>query len=231
MNNMALEIHPVVVDKKIGKFDLFEDLVASMKKNRIWIETGDIIVVSSKYVSNSQGRIVDLKNVQVFPKGRDIAVKYSIPYTLAEIISRESDDILGGISGFVMSLIDDIVAPNAGIDRSNSKKDTVVLYPNDPYRMAEELRRKIFLEFMINVGIIIIDSRLMPSRAGTVGVAISCAGIEPVNDMRAQKDLDGNPLKVTMQATADSLATVANHSMGEGAELRPYVIIKKSHTK
>ena len=34
-----------------------------------------------------------------------------------------------------------------------------------------------------------------------------------------------------MQAIADSLATVANHSMGEGSESKPYVIIKKSDAK
>ena len=228
---MALEVHPITVERKTQKFDLFEDMVTSIEKNHVKIENGDVIVISSKYISNAQGRIIDQKRVRVFPNGQEIATKYNMPETLAEIVSRESDQIFGGISGFVMSSIDNILAPNAGIDKSNSKKNTVILYPNDPYQIAEELKRKIFLEFTTNVGIIIVDSRLLPSRVGTVGVAISCAGIEPINDMRAQKDLDGNPLKVTMQAIADGLATIANHTMGEGAESRPYVIIKKSDAK
>lgn len=225
---MALEIHPVTVDRKSEKFDLFEDFMIAMQKNHIMIENGDVLVISSKYISNSQGRIINLQNVKIYPNGKEVAAKFHIPHSIAEIITRESDHIFGGISGFVMSAIDNILAPNAGIDKSNSKKNTLVLYPNDPYLIAEEFKRKIFLRFAVNIGVIIIDSRLMPSRAGTVGVAISCAGIEPVNDMRAKKDLYGNPLKVTMQAVADSLATIANHIMGEGAESKPYVIIKKS---
>jgi len=76
-----------------------------------------------------------------------------------------------------------------------------------------------------------VDSRLMPVRIGTSGVAISCAGIEPVLDMRSEKDLDGNPLKVTFQAVVDNLATIANHKMGEGAESKPFAIIRDSGAK
>ena len=59
----------------------------------------------------------------------------------------------------------------------------------------------------------------------------ACAGIEPVLDMRSKKDLDGNPLKVTFQAVVDNLATIANHKMGEGAESRPFAIVRDSGAK
>ena len=68
----------------------------------------------------------------------------------------------------------------------------------------------------------------MPARAGTVGIAIACAGLEPIQDMRGQKDLDGNPLKVTMKATADNMASIANHMMGEGSESTPVAIVRDS---
>ena len=61
-----------------------------------------------------------------------------------EIVLRESDKILGGVAGFVMSTTNGILAPNAGIDRSNSKETKIVLYPNEPYKFAEELKRKIY---------------------------------------------------------------------------------------
>lgn len=225
---LTFEIHPVTAGTKSGRFDLFEDLVTSLEKSRTGIDDGDVIVISSKYVSNAQGRIIDLKDIQAYPDGKAVAAKHGMQEELAEIITRESDQIFGGIAGFVMSGIDDILAPNAGIDRSNSRDGTAVLYPNDPYQVAEYVRRMIFLRFAVNTGVIITDSRLMPARTGTVGVALSCAGMEPVTDMRAQKDLNGNPLKVTIQATADGLATAANHKMGEGAESTPYVVIKGS---
>jgi F420-0:gamma-glutamyl ligase len=123
------------------------------------------------------------------------------------------------------------MAPNAGIDKSNAKKGKAILYPTDPYLIAEQIRRKVFLKLLIHVGVILVDSRLMPARIGTSGVAISCAGIEPVLDMRSKKDLDGNPLKVTFQAVVDNLATIANHKMGEGAESRPFAIVRGSGAK
>ena len=224
-----LEIYPLTVHTpKFTSFDLFEDLLNTTHQNNIKIENGDIIIISSKYISNSQGRTLDLKKVKPYPNSKAIAAKYHMSQTLTEVIQRESDQIFGGIAGFIMATIDNILAPNAGIDKSNAKKGKVVLYPNNPYQTLEHLRRKIFLKYTVNTGIIAVDSRLMPARIGTVGVAIACAGIEPTYDQRSQKDLGGNPLKVTIQAVADSFATIANHVMGEGAESRPYVIIKKS---
>src|ERR687893_1902210 len=78
----------------------------------------------------------------------------------------------------------------------------------------------------IQVGIIISDSRLMPTRIGTTGVAIGCAGIEPVEDQRGNKDLFGNVLKYTLKATADSLATMGTFVMGESNESIPLVVIR-----
>ena len=148
-----------------------------------------------------------------------------------EIVYRESDKILGGVAGFAMATTNGILAPNAGIDKSNSKGTKIILYPNEPDKFAEELKRKIFLKLKLHVGIIIVDSRLMPARIGTTGVAIACAGIEPTKDLRGEKDLDGNPLKVTFQATADNLASIANHKMGEADELLPITIIRESGAK
>ena len=71
----------------------------------------------------------------------------------------------------------------------------------------------------------------MPARVGTTGVAIACSGIEPVLDRRGTKDLDGNALKVTFQAIADNLASIANHKMGEGDETLPVAIIRDSGAK
>ena len=71
----------------------------------------------------------------------------------------------------------------------------------------------------------------MPARIGTTGVAIACSGIEPIKDMRAQNDLEGNPLKVTFQAIADTVASIANQQMGEGSESKPFAIVKNSGAK
>jgi len=169
-----------------------------------------------------------IENSRVCDKAKEIGKRFNCDEKFMEIVFRESDKIVGGVSGFVMSTTNGILAPNAGIDRSNSRGTKIILYPNEPYKFAEEIKRKIFLELNLHVGIIIVDSRLMPVRIGTTGVAIACAGIEPTKDLRGEKDLDGNPLKVTFQATADNLASIANHKMGEGNDLHPIAIVRDS---
>ena len=228
---MSLVVLPIKARKEEGKFDLFDTILRCVDESKITIENGDIVVISSKYISNSQGRLLDSQNITVSKNAVSLAKKFHMEPKIVEIILRESDIIFGGVAGFVITSADNILAPNAGIDKSNVKKGKVVLYPNEPYLIAEQLRRKFFLKFSVHIGVIIIDSRLMPSRVGTIGVAISCAGIEPVSDRRAEKDLDGNPLKVTFQAVADNLASVANHKMGEGSESQPFAIIKNSGAK
>lgn len=228
---MSLTVSPLVSERKDAEFDVFETLLETLKKNDENLQDGDVIVISTKYISNSQGRLVDLNTVKVSKEGTEVSKKFQMKAEIAEIILRESDKIFGGISGFVITSADNIMAPNAGIDKSNAKKGKIILYPKNPYIIAEQIRRKIFLKFLIHVGIILVDSRLMPSRVGTSGVAIACAGIEPVLDMRAEKDLDGNPLKVTFQAVVDNLATIANHKMGEAAESKPFAIVRNSGAK
>ena len=228
---MNLTVLPLLAEKMEGKFDVFETLIETLEKNNEKLQEGDVLVVSTKYISNSQGRIVDLEGIKISEESSKIAKKFQIKPQIAEIIIRESDKIFGGIAGFVITSSDNIMAPNAGIDKSNAKKGRVILYPKKPYLTAEQILRKIFLKWSIHVGIILVDSRLMPARIGTSGIAVACAGIEPVLDMRAKKDLDGNPLKVTFQAVVDNLATIANHKMGEGGESKPYAIIRDSNAK
>jgi coenzyme F420-0:L-glutamate ligase len=228
---MNLTVIPLRSEKKDGKFCFFEELKKILQCNNFVIKDGDVLVISSKFVSNSQGRILEIKNSKVCDEARRIAKKFNSNEKFMEIVLRESDKILGGVAGFVMSTTNGILAPNAGIDRSNSKETKIVLYPNEPYKFAEELKRKIFLELNLHVGIIVVDSRLMPARIGTTGITIACAGIEPTRDLRGEKDLDGNPLKVTFQATADNLASIANHKMGEGDDLHPIAIVRDSECK
>jgi len=227
---MSLVVFPVKAVKKHGKFDLYDEIKKLVKENGISLKEGDILVISSKYISNSQGRMLNQNSIKLSKKANKISKKFSINQKLSEVIVRESDIVFGGVSGFVITSSNNIMAPNAGIDKSNSQ-GKLILYPNDPYLVAEQIKRKLFLDYNLHVGIIIVDSRLMPARIGTSGVAIACSGIEPVSDRRATKDLDGNVLKVTFQAVADNLASVANHKMGEADELLPIAIIRESGAK
>lgn len=228
---MPLTVLPIKSTLKKEQFDLFENLVTDLNNAVITPVNGDVIIISSKYVANSQGRVLDYGNVVPSFDAKKIGERFHMKPKMAEIVLRESDIIFGGIPGFVITSSDNIMAPNAGIDKSNTQSGTVVLYPNEPYLVAEHLRRKFLLKYNAHVGIIIIDSRLMPGRVGTVGIALSCSGIEPISDLRGEKDLYGNALKVTFQAIADDLASIANLKMGEGSDVVPCVLIRDSGVK
>ncbi|HEX2014722.1 MAG TPA: coenzyme F420-0:L-glutamate ligase, partial [Nitrososphaera sp.] len=101
-----------------------------------------------------------------------------------------------------------------------------ILYPRDPFSSAEKLRQLFLAKLGVRVGIVISDSRLMPTRKGTTGVAIACAGFEPVEDLRGKKDLFGNVLRVTMRAVADGLATMGVAVMGESDESTPAAVVR-----
>jgi len=228
---MSLTVLPVKSTLKKEQFDLFASLVTDLENAGTSPQNGDVLVISSKYVANSQGRIIEYNKVVPSSDAEQVGKKFRIKSNIAEIILRESDTIFGGIPGFVITSSDNIMAPNAGIDKSNTKNGTIVLYPNEPYREAEDLRRKFLLKYNVHVGIIIADSRLMPGRVGTVGVAISCSGIEPTSDLRGERDLYGNVLRVTFQAVADDLASIANLKIGEGSDATPCALVRNSGAK
>jgi coenzyme F420-0:L-glutamate ligase / coenzyme F420-1:gamma-L-glutamate ligase len=217
---LVVEILPISVKTQRRKFHLFEKLRGFAYRNN------DVVVISSKFVSMSEGSIVKLSGVKVTKRANDLAIQNHMDARLAELVLRESDCILGGVPGFLLAIRDGMIAPNAGIDKSNVPKGYAILYPRSPFDTAEILRLKFLVELGLRVGIVIADSRLMPTRIGTTGVAIGCAGFEPVDDQRGKRDLFGNILRVTLKATADSIATMGVAVMGESNESTPVAIVR-----
>jgi len=215
-------LSPIKIKTKTKLFDLFDTILASNFK----FKDHDILVLSSKFVSMSEGSVLNLDKIQPSNKAKEIAKNYQMDPSLVEAIIRESDIIFGGLPGFLLTIRNGILAPNAGIDKSNVPFNNIICLPNDSFLSADTLRLEFLTELGIQVGIVISDSRLMPTRIGTTGVAIGCAGIEPVEDQRGNKDLFGHVLKYTLKATADSLATMGTFVMGESNESIPVVVIR-----
>ena len=217
-----VEILPIHVGIKKSRFDLFEGLQGFDYKDK------DILVISSKFASMSEGAIVNLDKVQVSKKARTLAAKCHMDDKMAELVLRESDYVVKSVPGFLLAIRDGMIAPNAGIDKSNVPKGYAILYPRKPFRTAEKLKHKFLTEVGIRVGIVLADSRLMPTRIGTTGVAIACAGFEPVEDLRGKRDLFGTVLKFTFKAVADGLATMGVAVMGESDESTPVAVVRKA---
>lgn len=190
------------------------------------LRDGDILVISSKFLAISEGRIVRLKGVKATPEADELATRYAISPELCELIIRESDEIIGGVPGFILALKSGLLTPNAGIDKSNIRHGSVVLYPRRPLESATMIRGALKHARGVNVGVVVCDSRLMPTRRGTTGVAIAAAGLEGIRDLRGKSDLFGNVLRVTSQALADDLSSAAQLVMGESDEASPIVVVR-----
>jgi len=190
------------------------------------LRDGDVIVISSKFVAISEGRIVKLDSVIPSEYAVELASKYGMPAELCELIIRESDEIMGGVVGFILAAKDGVLAPNAGIDRSNIVPGRAVLYPRNAMESASMIVDAMRFRHGLRIGVVVSDSRLMPTRRGTTGVALAVAGLEAVVDLRGKEDLFGNVLRVTSQAIADDLCSAAQLVMGEADEATPFVLIR-----
>ncbi len=200
-----------------AKDDLLKVIINALKKRPLL--DGDILNITSKVVAVTQGRVCNITNKNDFD----------------QLVKREAEQVIeteGGINQgpqVTLTLSNGIFIPWAGIDRSNIQKGKVVLWPNEPFKAAAQIQGKLKKHFKLKkLGIIISDSTCRPLRKGVSGIALGFAGFKGVNDLRGQKDLYGNELKVTQQAVADNLATAAHLVMGEGSESTPFVIIRNA---
>ncbi|MDA4112373.1 MAG: coenzyme F420-0:L-glutamate ligase [Thaumarchaeota archaeon] len=229
----SLQVIPIRTEVKSRPFDLAECVWLALARNRAILENGDILVVSTKFASISEGRVKKLADVTPTKKALTLAKRYKIDASLAQLVVEESDTILGGVPGFLVSITRGTLAPNAGIDRSNVPRGWAVLYPKNPELTARKLRQSLLnlaaksnSEKISNLGVILSDSRVTPTRLGTIGIALSTAGIRPTVDMRGETDLFGRKLKVTLRAIADQVASTAQLVMGEAGEGVPIALIK-----
>ncbi len=186
-----------------------EDLVRFVREHIPTLRNGSVLAVTSKIVALAEGAVV---------RATDTEAK-------AAIIRAESEWQLRAKFG-KLTLKDGLLMWNAGIDESNAKGN-VILLPQDSFAAARKIRSSLLQNYKIKkLGVIITDSRIMPLRAGVVGVALGYAGFKGLRDYRGKRDIFGRKLKFTQTDIADSLATAAVLVMGEGNERRPLCVIE-----
>jgi coenzyme F420-0:L-glutamate ligase/coenzyme F420-1:gamma-L-glutamate ligase len=187
---------------------------------------GDILVIAESPVATAEGRAVPLDRVIPSDRALELAARYSMDPRLAEVVLGESDAVVGGVSGFLLTLQKGTLLPNAGVDLSNTPPGTALPLPRDPDGSAVRTRKAIGELTGKKVAVIIADSRTHAMRLGCSSVAIGCAGIRAVIDERGRGDLYGHALEVTQRAVADNLASAAVLVMGEADESIPCVIVR-----
>ena len=87
---MSLTVIPLKAERQNGNFVLFDEIINVLSKNKISLKNGDVIVISSKYISNSQGRIIDTTTTSISAQANYISEKFMINPIFAEVILRES---------------------------------------------------------------------------------------------------------------------------------------------
>lgn len=191
----------------------------------------DVIVFAQKVVSKSEGRSVELATVVPSQRAHDIAARVRKDPRLVELVLRESKRIVREAPDvLIVEHRLGLIMANAGIDQSNvgdpASGERALLLPADPDASAERLHRELSRRHGRQVGVVINDSFGRPWRLGTVGVALGCAGLPALLDLRGTPDLFGRTLRVTVIAYADEIAATASLLMGQGREGRPAIIVR-----
>ena len=209
--------------------DIVEIIIDKAVAAGIQLCPGDILVISSKIVSKSLGRLVALDRVEPSAEAEALAAETGKDPRLVELILGQSKRISRKRLGVLVTEHHlGLVSANAGVDQSNIEAgdDMALLLPIDPDGAAENFRADIDGRLGIDVAIIISDTHGRPFRVGNVGVAIGAAGLPAVKDLRGQRDLFGRVLEVTQVAYADLVASAAHLLCGEADEGLPAVILR-----
>ena len=208
---MSLEIHPL---RNVGVVERGDDIATILAPALQDIATreGDVLVVTHKIVSKSEGAVREIVgDEEVFKKALVEEVARSIVRRRGDLVIAETKH------GFVCA--------NAGIDRSNTAPGTMILLPDDPDRSAHRIRMKLLQSVGIDIPVIITDTFGRPWRRGLTDVAIGVSGLAPILDLIGTKDWAGRDLEVTEIAIADELAAAADLVMGKAAGI-PAALIR-----
>ncbi len=200
----AYEIRGVegIPDVRIG--DDIADLIVTAAPE---LRDGDILVVTSKIVSKSEGRVM---------RGADREA--AIDAETVRLVARRGDTrIVETRHGLVLAA--------AGVDSSNVQPGCVLLLPKDPDASARRLRAGVRERLGVDVGVILSDTFGRPWREGLVDVAIGAAGVQVLEDLRGQKDSYGNELGMTVTALGDQIAAAAELVKGKLAGV-PVAVVR-----
>lgn len=178
-----------------------------------------VMVVCQKIVSKAEGRLVELASVEPSPEALRIAEEDEKDPRHVEVVLRETARIVRrGHRVMICQTRHGFVCANAGVDLSNAPGDEVaVLLPKDSDASAARLRAGLRAITGRDLAVVISDTFGRPWREGLVDVAIGCAGMAPIHDIRGQLDWTGRELLVTTNATADQMAAAAGMLMVKNA--------------
>jgi len=198
--------------------DLAGLIAAAASRAGVTLRDG-VLVVCQKIVSKAEGRVVRLDDVTPSDEARRLAAEDGKDPRHVEVVLRETARVVRrGPGVLICETRHGFVCANAGVDLSNAPAEgTAVLLPVDPDASAARLRDALLARGPGPLAVVVSDTFGRPWREGLVDVALGCAGLEPIADLRGGNDLVGRRLEVTATATADQLAAAAGLLMVKDA--------------
>jgi coenzyme F420-0:L-glutamate ligase len=203
-----LEVFAIEGIPEVARGDDLARLIAGAEPR---LQDGDVVVVTQKVVSKAEGAMARIDPDD--PRGHKAIVESES----VRIIRRRGDLIISETKhGFVCA--------NAGVDLSNVDEGWAALLPEDSDRSARRIRDGLRAALGVEVAVIISDTFGRPWRRGLTDVAIGCAGIRAIVDLRGTEDSRGRELQVTEVCVADELASAAELVMGKAAGVAAAVV-------
>ncbi|MCH8906958.1 MAG: coenzyme F420-0:L-glutamate ligase [Candidatus Heimdallarchaeota archaeon] len=223
----SIQLIPIKASKILEWGDsVFDNLIQSLEDQNLTLADSDLLCISSKLFSVQHQRGVELSLVIPSKEAISLAETSRLSPEFAQKVLEESDYVLGTSYQSILTETKFGLYSNAGIDLSNSPNDSAILLPLDPDKDAERIRLQIHEQLGIEVSIIIIDSKSIPMKDGTIGTPLGISGFNPVVDKRGETDLYGRVYILTQINVADAISGMANLLMGETNERTPFVIVK-----
>ena len=188
------------------------DEIADLVRRAVALEDGDVLVVTQKVVSKAEGRLVPID-----PADPDARRRLVLSETVRALRQRDELIISETRHGFVCA--------NAGVDLSNVDHGYAALLPLDPDRSARHIRDALRARTGLEVAVIVSDTFGRAWRHGLTDVAIGCAGIAAVVDLRGTTDATGRELAATEICVVDEIASAAELAKGK-ASGNPVVVVR-----
>ena len=186
------------------------DDLAALIAGAVDLVDGAVVVVTQKVVSKAEDRLVDIDP--------EVGHRPLVERESVRILRRRGDLVIAETEhGFVCA--------NAGVDLSNVEAGQAALLPVDSDRSARRIRDALRHRFSVDVAVVVSDTFGRPWRRGVTDVAIGCAGLRPVVDLRGTTDALGRELQVTEVAVVDEIAAAAELVMGKAAGV-PVAVVR-----
>lgn len=202
------------------KCNLSAEIIRTIKNEEFNIRDNDILCITSKLISKSEGLFVDLKSIN--PSQLALRLHQQIPRKdprLIQIIIDQTSDKSGKklqvsnnfIGGW---LPNGLFLTSAGVDKIDA--GTAIVLPKNCDEIAKRISDDIFDQLKVRVAIIITDSDGRIDKKGATQVAVGLYGISGLRKSQYQD-------KTNVETICDMLAASAGLLMGQKGKMLPIV--------